>query len=97
MKPDKTTIYDLFYNQRQFAVSLSQRPYVWTLEAQWRLLWQDIEDKAQAVLNGQTDIPHWSPDEFAGIPYSRTLPRYLSNQPSDSMTRSGRGMLWPVS
>ena len=46
MKPDKTTVYDLFYNQRQFAVPLYQRPYVWTLEAQWQPLWQDIDDKA---------------------------------------------------
>lgn len=59
MKPDKTTIYDLFYNQRQFAVPLYQRPYVWTLEAQWQPLWQDIEDKAQAVLHRQTDTPHF--------------------------------------
>lgn len=44
MKPDKTTLYDLFYNQRQFAVPLYQRPYVWTLEAQWQPLWQDIEE-----------------------------------------------------
>jgi uncharacterized protein with ParB-like and HNH nuclease domain len=48
MKPDKTSAYDLFYNQRRFAVPLYQRPYVWSLEAQWQPLWQDIEDKAQA-------------------------------------------------
>ena len=29
--------------------------------------------------------------------YSRTLPRYVSSQSSDSRIRSGRGMLWPVS
>jgi len=59
MKPDKTTVYDLFYNQRQFAVPLYQRPYVWTLEAQWQPLWQDIEDKSQAVLDRQTETPHF--------------------------------------
>ena len=26
MKPDKTSVYDLFYNQRRFAVPLYQRP-----------------------------------------------------------------------
>lgn len=59
MKPDKTTVYDLFYNQRQFAVPLYQRPYVWTLQAQWQPLWQDIEDKALAVLERQADVPHF--------------------------------------
>lgn len=59
MKPDKTTVYDLFYNQRQFAVPLYQRPYVWTLEAQWQPLWQDIEDKAQGLLRRETDVPHF--------------------------------------
>ncbi len=59
MKPDKTSAYDLFYNQRRFAVPLYQRPYVWSLEAQWQPLWQDIEDKAQAVLQRQTDVPHF--------------------------------------
>jgi hypothetical protein len=59
MKPDKTSIFDLFYNQRQFAVPLYQRPYVWTLEAQWQPLWQDIEDKARASLQRQTDVPHF--------------------------------------
>lgn len=60
MKPDKTTVFDLFYNQRQFAVPLFQRPYVWTLEGQWRPLWQDIEDKASAVLENQhTETPHF--------------------------------------
>jgi uncharacterized protein with ParB-like and HNH nuclease domain len=59
MKPDKTSVYDLFYNQRRFAVPLYQRPYVWSLEAQWQPLWQDVEDKAQAVLQRQTDVPHF--------------------------------------
>ena len=59
MKPDKTSVYDLFYNQRRFAVPLYQRPYVWSLEAQWQPLWQDSEDKAQAVLQRQTDVPHF--------------------------------------
>ena len=59
MKPDKTSVYDLFYNQRRFAVPLYQRTYVWSLEAQWQPLWQDIDDKAQAVLQRRTDVPHF--------------------------------------
>jgi hypothetical protein len=59
MKPDKTSVYDLFYNQRRFAVPLYQRPYVWSLEAQWQPLWQDIDDKAQGVLQRQTEVPHF--------------------------------------
>lgn len=59
MKPDKISIFDLFYNQRQFAVPLYQRPYVWTLDAQWQPLWQDIEDKARASFQRQTDVPHF--------------------------------------
>jgi hypothetical protein len=59
MKPDKTSVYDLFYNQRRFAVPLYQRPYVWSLEAQWQPLWQDIDDKAEGVLQHHTDVPHF--------------------------------------
>ena len=55
MKPGKTSAYDLFYNKR---------PYVWSLEAQWQPLWQDIEDKAQAVLQRESVGPA-STREFA--------------------------------
>lgn len=59
MNPAKTTIYELLYNPRQFAVPLYQRPYVWSLEAQWQPLWQDIEDKALSVLDRRADVPHF--------------------------------------
>ena len=32
MKADKTTVFDLFDRQRQYAVPLYQRQYVWPLE-----------------------------------------------------------------
>lgn len=59
MKPNKTSLYDLFYNQRRFSVPLYQRPYVWSLESQWLPLWLDIEDKAQAILQHRTEVPHF--------------------------------------
>lgn len=59
MKPDKTTVYDLFDRQRRYAVPLYQRQYVWTEEAQWIPLWDDIAEKARAVQVGQAKAPHF--------------------------------------
>ena len=59
MKPDKTSVYDLFYNQRRLRCRCTSVRTCGSLEAQWQPLWQDIEDKAQAVLQRQTDVPHF--------------------------------------
>ncbi|HEY1305396.1 MAG TPA: DUF262 domain-containing protein, partial [Vicinamibacterales bacterium] len=59
MKPDKTSIYDLFDRQRRYAVPLYQRPYVWTKDLQWRPLWGDVCEKAAQVQRGEANAPHF--------------------------------------
>jgi Protein of unknown function DUF262/Protein of unknown function (DUF1524) len=48
MKPATLSIHELFQRQRQYAVPLFQRSYVWTKEGQWEPLWEDIERQAAA-------------------------------------------------
>lgn len=50
MEPHKKSLADLFDQQRLHVVPLFQRPYVWSREKQWEPLWQDIADRASAVL-----------------------------------------------
>lgn len=49
MKTDKTTVYDLFQTKRRYIVPIFQRGYVWTLEKQWKPLWEDIVAQAGEV------------------------------------------------
>lgn len=51
MKPDKFTIFELFERERRYLVPLYQRPYVWTEDQQWEPLWQDLAEKAEALLD----------------------------------------------
>ena len=51
METNKTALFDLFRRERQYRVPLFQRPYVWTEETQWEPLWNDMSDRAQAVLD----------------------------------------------
>jgi hypothetical protein len=44
MQPSYIEIATLFLNDQRFTVPLFQRPYVWTLEAQWAPLWDDVLD-----------------------------------------------------
>jgi len=50
MKADPAKIYELFQVPRRYVVPLFQRPYVWTLEKQWKPLWGDISAKADEYL-----------------------------------------------
>ncbi len=43
MKADTRTLQGVLHGDRQFIVPVYQRPYVWTQEAQWKPLWDDIE------------------------------------------------------
>ena len=42
MKTDVVKPQDVFYNPTRLLVPLFQRPYVWSLETQWKPLWQDV-------------------------------------------------------
>jgi uncharacterized protein with ParB-like and HNH nuclease domain len=59
LRPDKVSVYDLFDKQRQYGVPLYQRQYVWTKDAQWTPLWEDIAEKARRVLREEARAPHF--------------------------------------
>lgn len=46
---------DLFDGNMLYEVPPFQRPYVWTEEDQWQLLWDDIARVAESVLDGSAD------------------------------------------
>ena len=41
---------DLFGNQVRYVVPLFQRPYIWTKDAQWEPLWNDVREVADRIL-----------------------------------------------
>jgi uncharacterized protein with ParB-like and HNH nuclease domain len=47
--PDKKSISELFQPREQYLIPLFQRGYVWTLEKQISLLWQDIIEQCDAL------------------------------------------------
>lgn len=49
MIPDKKSIPELFEKREQYLIPLFQRGYVWTLEQQIQLLWEDIIDRVDAL------------------------------------------------
>ena len=53
------SIFDLFNQKRRYLVPLFQRPYVWGQEKQWEPLWEDIQAKAEAHINGRDMDPHF--------------------------------------
>jgi uncharacterized protein DUF262/uncharacterized protein DUF1524 len=59
MKSDTLTVQQVFQDRRQYRVPFYQRPYVWNREDQWDRLWSDIEDKAEARLQGDGASPHF--------------------------------------
>ena len=54
MKADPARIYQLFEAQRRYVVPLFQRQYVWTLDKQWKPLWEDISLKSDEYLSWET-------------------------------------------
>ncbi len=54
MKASTLSPAEIFGNQIRYVVPLYQRPYVWSLEAQWQLLWEDIRTLAERVLEAPT-------------------------------------------
>lgn len=64
MKVHKVSLSDLFSNRKRYVVPLFQRAYVWNKERQWQPLWQDVMDRAEAVLRAN---PNTRPkDHFLG-------------------------------
>jgi hypothetical protein len=59
MKSETWTIQQVFQDRKQYKVPFYQRAYVWTLGEQWKLLWDDIKDKADERLTGTNPAPHF--------------------------------------
>jgi hypothetical protein len=59
MKSETNDVQQIFQDRRQYRVPFYQRAYVWSKEEQWEPLWNDIQDKAEARLNGQPPAPHF--------------------------------------
>lgn len=59
MKPSRQTIFELFDRQRRYVVPLFQRPYVWREEQEWLPLWEDLLEKASAILRRDACHPHF--------------------------------------
>ena len=55
------TISSVFGQEKRYVIPLFQRPYVWTEDAQWAPLWDDIVDRAEQELVPQRgDVsPHF--------------------------------------
>lgn len=50
---------DIFFSPQRLLVPLFQRPYVWSLEGQWRPLWEDVSRVAERITNTGTSAPHF--------------------------------------
>lgn len=50
---------DIFYLPQRLLVPLFQRPYVWSKEAQWQPLWEDVTRLAERSLDGDIDARHF--------------------------------------
>jgi hypothetical protein len=59
MKSETIHVQQLFQDRRQFRVPFYQRTYVWNREDQWERLWADIQEKAEARLQGGHASPHF--------------------------------------
>ena len=55
MTPDKKSISELFDKREQYLIPLFQRGYVWTLEKQIALLWEDIIEQMEELAKYRAD------------------------------------------
>ena len=62
MKADTVDLAAIFGQAIHYVVPLYQRPYVWTREAQWEPLWEDIQSVADRQIDAtpaNDNIPHF--------------------------------------
>lgn len=59
MESEPLNVQKIFTSRIQYRVPLYQRAYVWNRTNQWERLWSDIEDKAEARIQGEKSIPHF--------------------------------------
>ena len=59
METKVKTPHEVFFMPQRLLVPLFQRPYVWTRENQWTMLWDDIRRHAELRLSGKRPSPHF--------------------------------------
>lgn len=59
MESEPLNVQKIFASRIQYRVPLYQRAYVWNRTNQWERLWSDIEDKAEARIQGEKSVPHF--------------------------------------
>lgn len=80
MQVHSKSIFDVFDSKRRYLVPLFQRQYVWSKEAQWEPLWEDIKSKACAKLENRDVAPHFLGalvlDQIRGT-YGNAVPAHI--------------------
>jgi hypothetical protein len=59
VKTDVIKPQDIFFNPKKLVVPLFQRPYVWSKEAQWEPLWQDIVRLIEVISEHNSAATHF--------------------------------------
>lgn len=59
MQPTARSIFDLFDGKKRYLVPLFQRQYVWSRDAQWEPLWEDLERKFVEKIQHKDGPPHF--------------------------------------
>lgn len=81
MKTDKTSVFDLFENRRRYVVPLFQRGYVWTRDAQWQPLWEDLLNQTAEVVRHQSQPSTKLHKHFLGALVLNQTPVALAQVP----------------
>lgn len=76
MIPTKMTVFQLFEKTRRYIVPLYQRQYAWTREGQWEPLWENICEKATAVLDSSQSIANSPSNHFLGAVVLNQVPTF---------------------
>lgn len=76
MKTEVVQPKDVFYNPTRLVVPLFQRPYVWSKEAQWAPLWEDIVRLIEVIRHHNQNATH-----FLGAIVIQQVPAPLGELP----------------
>lgn len=85
MKTDKITVNDLFDKSRRYLIPLFQRGYVWTREAQWEPLWQDIRYQFDAVRTNRAGKEQPPRKHFLGAVVLNQAPLGVRHTPASDV------------
>ena len=83
MKADTLNLNDLFRKDIRFLVPMFQRPYVWTEEGHWQLLWQDLQEVVELLLENRDQATYEQVERRE--PEDKTPPLFLGAIVLDQM------------